>query len=134
MDSDYFPCNVGVRQGENLSPLLFSIYLNDLKDFIRVVSFLVYSTFQTRFLKKSECISICIDYYMLMIQLFWLKMKCNYNVLQTLFTNIVMNGQCRSIQITLKQLFFLRGKLEDSRHLCSVIIQLMLLMIMCTQV
>jgi hypothetical protein len=28
--SNYFPCQVGVRQGENLSPLLFAIYLNDL--------------------------------------------------------------------------------------------------------
>jgi hypothetical protein len=28
--SDYFPCQVGVKQGENLSPLLFAIYLNDL--------------------------------------------------------------------------------------------------------
>ena len=24
-----FPCNIGVRQGENLSPLLLAIYLND---------------------------------------------------------------------------------------------------------
>ena len=31
--SDYFPCNVGVRQGENLSPLLFAIYLNDIESF-----------------------------------------------------------------------------------------------------
>ena len=32
--SGYFPCSVGVRQGENLSPLLFAIYLNDFKNAI----------------------------------------------------------------------------------------------------
>ena len=29
--SSYFNCNVGVRQGENLSPLLFAIFLNDFE-------------------------------------------------------------------------------------------------------
>ena len=33
--SGFFNCEMGVKQGENLSPLLFSIYLNDLEDYLR---------------------------------------------------------------------------------------------------
>ena len=31
--SEYFMCNIGVRQGENVSPLLFAISLNDLEQY-----------------------------------------------------------------------------------------------------
>ena len=31
--SEFFPCNNGLRQGENLSPFLFSLYLNDIENF-----------------------------------------------------------------------------------------------------
>ena len=32
--SALFPCNIGIRQCENLSPVLFSLYLNDLEDYL----------------------------------------------------------------------------------------------------
>ena len=32
--SSLFDCNIGVRQGENLSPLLFAMFINDFKEFI----------------------------------------------------------------------------------------------------
>lgn len=32
--SDYFNCSVGVRQGENLSPLLFALFINDMSDYL----------------------------------------------------------------------------------------------------
>ena len=34
MKSKYFASNTGVRQGENLSPLLFALYINDLETYL----------------------------------------------------------------------------------------------------
>ncbi|XP_056016752.1 uncharacterized protein LOC130053469 [Ostrea edulis] len=35
MSTDFFTCNVGVRQGENLSPFLLALYINDLEYFLQ---------------------------------------------------------------------------------------------------
>jgi len=34
--SDYFQCHQNLRQGEKLSPILFSLYLNDLENYLSV--------------------------------------------------------------------------------------------------
>ena len=32
--SDYFPCNIRVRQGDNLSPLLYALFINDFSHYV----------------------------------------------------------------------------------------------------
>ncbi len=34
ISSDTFSCQIGLREGESLSPILFSLYINDLNDYL----------------------------------------------------------------------------------------------------
>ena len=34
MISDYFMYNIGVRQGDNLSPVLFALFINDFTEYV----------------------------------------------------------------------------------------------------
>ena len=45
--SDFFRSEIGVRQGENLSPILFSIYLNDLQNHLLNDSAIVVELYDT---------------------------------------------------------------------------------------
>ena len=73
--STYFPCNVGVRQGDNVSPLLFALFLNDFKDFISTkyfgLPFIEENIVDSLNTNDMEiyCISNCFVYCMQMIQL-----------------------------------------------------------------
>ena len=33
--SEYFPCSIGVRQWENMSPTLYALFVNDLKEYLQ---------------------------------------------------------------------------------------------------
>ena len=48
--SDYFNCDMGVRQGENIPPFLFAMFLNDLQMF-----------FENASLNGLETVSNCIE-------------------------------------------------------------------------
>ena len=65
--SEYFNCNVGVRQGENLSPLLFAIFLNDFEYTIsRKYSGLTTLADETNALLSDEDVEYFIKMYVLL--------------------------------------------------------------------
>lgn len=35
----YFPCRIGIRQGENLSPFLFALFLYDVESFFFITTY-----------------------------------------------------------------------------------------------
>ena len=79
LKSEPFVSNSGVRQGENLSPILFSLFFNDLSEFIaHAYNGLVGVSEMTRLLLGNDDIEV---FSMPMIQLFLPKVKMNYKQL-----------------------------------------------------
>ena len=62
LSSEYFRCNVGVRQGDNLLPLLFALFLNDFLQFI--------STSYTRLNISDACYPSLADEHIVLLKVF----------------------------------------------------------------
>ena len=79
-----FSCNAGVRQGENLSPILFSIFLNNLTEFISHA----YNDFyrisnMTHLLRSDDDVEVYTKLYVLLYvedTVILLKMNTNYRL------------------------------------------------------
>ena len=72
MLSGFFNCNIGVRQGENLSPFLFSMYINDIEEFlVEKKMYKGYIVYQMILRLNSLYILNCWSYFTLMTVLFW---------------------------------------------------------------
>lgn len=96
--SSFFTCNVGVQKGENVSPVLFLLFLNDYKKFFLSMLMDLY------FLKLYQmnmifailviiCTYFC--FWLLMILLYMLKMPviCRKHLMLEMFIakNMVLN-------------------------------------------
>jgi hypothetical protein len=65
--SEYFQSNVGVRQGENLSSVLFSLFLNDLVQFISMSYDGLSDVYNaTHFVLDTEEIAVYLRLYLLL--------------------------------------------------------------------
>jgi hypothetical protein len=65
--SEYFQSNVGVRQGENMFPVLFSLFLNDLVQFISMSYDGLSDVYNaTHFVLDTEEISVYLRLYLLL--------------------------------------------------------------------
>jgi hypothetical protein len=114
--SNFFACTVGVRQGENLSPLLFAVYLNDFERHVsrHYKGLDLLSTEITDVLSDDD-VEVFLKLYVLLYADDTIILAENAHDLQVALTAV--NGYCQEWQLTVntsktKVVIFSRGKVR----------------------
>ena len=112
--SAYFPCFTGVRQGENLSPFLFAIFLNDLESYLNSNA-----VPGLRCEYNDDELYIFLKLFILLYADDTVIFGESETVLQkalNLFNLIVMRGNLQLISQKQKQMIFSRGRQSKRFH------------------
>ena len=115
--SDFFHCNVGVRQGENLSPLLFAIYLNDFESFIaQEYEGLTFLSSEASRLLGDDVFEMYLRLYILLYADDTIVLAESPNQLQAALNSVQRYCEKNSLKLNLtktKVIVFSRGKIRN---------------------
>ena len=115
--SDFFHCNVGVRQGENLSPLLFAIYLNDFESFVaQEYEGLTFLSSEASRLLGDDVFEMYLRLYILLYADDTIVLAESPNQLQAALNSVQRYCEKNSLKLNLtktKVIVFSRGKIRN---------------------
>jgi hypothetical protein len=110
VNSNFFYCNNRVRQGVNMSPFLFALYLNDLESFLGTCKLKGLESISRDIEDKFDIYLKLLIHYMLMPPFWSQNIQRNYKCFWTHLMIIAQFGNWKWMLIKLKSWFFSRGR------------------------